>query len=103
MLFLITYEIKPAFLRSTNLVRQNLENTITELGTWWHYLRDTWIVETSMTAEQIANSVRQQLSEQDYLLVVSIQPPYQGWLPKEAWDWFNSAISGRFRTRWRNL
>jgi hypothetical protein len=28
----------------------------------------------------------------DYLLVVRVTRPYQGWLPKDAWEWVNSRI-----------
>lgn len=92
MHYLITYEIKPASRRSTSEVREKLEETITSLGSWWHYLSDTWIVNTNMTVDQIASAIGQHLSEQDYLLVIAIRPPYQGWLPKEAWDWMNKSV-----------
>ena len=97
MHYLITYEIKPGFRRSTNAVREKLEDTITSFGNWWHYFGDTWIVDTDMTVDQIASAIGQHLmTEQDYLLVIAIRPPYQGWLPKEAWDWINKSVSQPF-------
>ena len=106
MLYLIAYEIKPTPLphrsgvalstrRSTNVARRNPEEAITTFGNWWHYFSDMWIVDTSMTVDEIADAVRQHLAEQDYLLVIAIQPPYQGLLPKEAWDWINNSMHQR--------
>ena len=93
MHYLVTYDIKPDFRRSTNSVREKLEETIAAFGSWWHYFGDTWIVNTSMTADQMASAIAQHLMERDHLLVIAIQPPYQGRLPKEAWDWINKSVS----------
>ncbi len=56
---------------------------------WWHYIDDTWIVETNLSAEEFAHKLYPHFTRLDYLLVVKITREHQGWLPKDAWDWLN--------------
>jgi hypothetical protein len=57
---------------------------------WWHFLEATWIVETPKSVHEYANLLYPHMTQEDRLLVVKITKDYQGWLPKEAWDWLNS-------------
>jgi hypothetical protein len=96
-MYLITYEIKPPRLQrlmSANREPQRsiyseIEETITGFGNWFHYFGDTWIVNTDLTVDEMADALRQFVSDKDSLLITAIQPPYQGWLPEEAWKWLN--------------
>jgi hypothetical protein len=58
-------------------------------ATWWHFLDDTWIIETNMTADDLGRLLITHISTNDSLIVVRITPEHQGWLPQIAWDWLN--------------
>jgi len=94
MLYLITYQLDPGAPRNISQVVQNIEQTITSLGgDWWHYIPGTWIVNTNLTAEQIAGSIHaQMISERDRLFITAVQAPMYGWLPAEAWTWLNERL-----------
>ena len=98
MLYLINYQVQyqvqPGARRNIPQVIQNIEQAIISLGDWWHYLPGTWIVNTSLTAEQLARYIYTHLSEQerDYLFVTAIRGPMFGWIPTEAWDWINARL-----------
>lgn len=57
--------------------------------TWSHYLDSVWIVNTRMSADSFAKALYPLMTTQDSLLVIRLAREYQGWLPKEAWDWLN--------------
>lgn len=55
---------------------------------WWHYIEDTWIVKSHLTATQIAQKLYPHILRTDYLLVIEVAGnSLDGWLPKEAYDW----------------
>lgn len=89
MLYLITYAI--------NKDRDNTAfyNAIQNLGEWWHYIDNTWIIRSNETANQLY----QRLSSFsginiNRLLIIKIdENNKQGWLPREAWDWINQNSS----------
>ncbi len=56
---------------------------------WWHYLKDAWIVNSSLDHQEYADRLYPFIEKTDYFLVVKITKNYQGWLPKDAWDWLN--------------
>ena len=64
-----------------------LHKKIKDLGAWWHYLDSTWLVKTSKSAEQIAESLRAAIDQNDRLLVINVGRDYAGWLENEAWEW----------------
>ena len=59
---------------------------------WWHYLDNTWIVNTHHTADSFARKLFPFMTQKDRLLVVHIRNEHQGWLPQGAWDWLNKLI-----------
>lgn len=54
---------------------------------WSHYLRNTWLISTYKTPDQITAEMKPYIGQKDRFLIVRLQAPYQGWLPKDAWDW----------------
>ena len=69
-----------------------LYEKIKSFGAWMHYIDSTWFVSpsTSRTANQMFDELRPFINEEDdYLLVIEVKKNYQGWLPKDAWDWMN--------------
>ncbi|MCX6844782.1 MAG: hypothetical protein NTX53_21170 [candidate division WOR-3 bacterium] len=87
MVLLITYDLK-----QPGRNYDALYEAIKTLGQWWHFLDSTWLVQTAMTPDQVAARLRLHMDANDYLLVVKVTRPYQGWLPKDAWEWVNSRI-----------
>lgn len=87
MKYLIIYELNN---KSKNY--SGLYDAIKNSGnSWWHYLENTWIVQSHNTPDSISTQLLPYIDkEQDFLLVIKIDATNkQGWLPKEAWDWLN--------------
>jgi len=86
MVYLITYDL--------NKVGQDyneLYNAIKKTGTWWHYLDSTWLVQTALSSNQIFESIKHAIDNNDSVLIVKITTDHSGWLPQEAWNWINKA------------
>jgi len=82
---LITHALNNKFRNYSPLFTAVKENSFQ----WWHYIESTWIVTTDHTADTFARVLYPHIENTDYVLVVKIHKDYQGWLPKEAWDWLN--------------
>lgn len=85
MLCLITYDLK--------LERDysKLYEAIKNLGVCWRHLRSVWIVKSTYDPKTIANYLRKFIDEDDKLFVVDITGKEKdGWLDKQAWDWFTT-------------
>ncbi len=59
-------------------------------GAWWHYLPTTWLLHTNQTSEQVFSTVRAHLLPADHIFIGTLQNGYNGWLPKDAWDWIRA-------------
>jgi hypothetical protein len=66
---------------------------IKSCGVCWHYLESTWLVDTWLDARSIWNRLAPHVDKNDCVLVIGVTRDYQGWLPKEAWEWVNSRTS----------
>ena len=98
MMYLISYQIRPFRGRSVQSVvsvTEDIEDEIVEFGSWWHYFRNVWIVDTEMTVDQMTKAILKHLDDKDDLLIIGIQDPYQGWLPEDAWKWLDEAAAAR--------
>jgi hypothetical protein len=57
---------------------------------WWHFIEQTCVVYTSHTPDEYVQKLLPYIEKTDSLLVLKVTPhEFQGWLPKEAWDWLN--------------
>jgi hypothetical protein len=57
---------------------------------WWHYIEQTCVVSTQLTADSFAQQLFPHMETTDSVLVTEIQPhKFQGWLPQAAWSWLN--------------
>ena len=63
-----------------------------EQGKWWHYMTSTWLLSTTKNPQQVFDAIHPHLDTQDFLLVCELSANYQGWLPKQAWDWVKSEL-----------
>jgi len=82
MVYCISYDL--------NKDGKNYEGLIEELkksSSWWHFLKSTWLIYTNETASQVWTRLEKQVDKDDYILIILVSKDYQGWLPKEAWEW----------------
>lgn len=68
---------------------QALYDAIKSCGATWHYLGSTWLVDTTLTTGQLWAALAPHVDKNDSVLVIGVTRNYQGWLPKDAWDWIN--------------
>ena len=85
MIYAINYDLK-----KPRRDYAGLYDAIKSCGDWWHYLDSTWLVDTRLTAENIWQRLEPHVDENDFVLVIRVAPNFQGWLPKDAWDWITS-------------
>lgn len=85
---LVTYTLRNRQRDYTSLF-EAIKNNSNE---WWHFLVDSWIVSTHHSPETYAQLLYPHIEQADSFLVVRLTRHYQGWLPKEAWDWLNRQI-----------
>lgn len=70
----------------------SLYEAIKSLGSWWHHLDSTWLLDTHYTAQQVSDKLMQTMDKSDRLLVIRVTREYAGWLTQDAWDWLNSRV-----------
>jgi len=83
MIYLFTYDLRPSSLRNIEPLKDELRNSIA----WCNYLERTWLIGTHESQDQLNSRIAVHLSATDSWLVVRITNQYNGWLPKEAWEW----------------
>ncbi len=89
MICLFTYEFRPSLLRNSSA----LEKEISSFPGWYHCTDKTWLIASYEDINTVNQKLAKHLTNIDYWLVVRISPEYQGWLPKEAWDWLQNTIN----------
>ena len=58
---------------------------------WWHFIEQTCVVATYLDVNAYSAMLVPHIEKTDSVLVTEITPfQFQGWLPKEAWDWLNT-------------
>ena len=55
-------------------------------------LYSQWLVETADGPQAWVNGLKTVLDADDYLFVVEVRRPYQGWLPETVWTWLNERV-----------
>ncbi|MDU5083010.1 hypothetical protein [uncultured Tissierella sp.] len=59
---------------------------------WWHYLDSTWIIKSDLSLSEITSNLTSTIDKNDCLLVIEVKNTYNGWLPKDAWDYLRDRI-----------
>lgn len=74
-----------------------LNKTIQKMEAWWSYLDRVWIVGTSESADELWGRLSGLFGKNDNVLIIELPagPDRQGWLPTEAWEWFNKSMPRR--------
>ena len=86
-IFLITYDLK-----EPGQDYSELYEAIKGLGDRQHPLESMWMVKVNdfVGAQNVYNSLRPQIDENDLLFIVDITDRNcQGWLSKTVWTWLN--------------
>jgi hypothetical protein len=61
------------------------------IQTWWHYLPGgLYFVESNLTVNQIYNLLIKHIPMRHHIIMEVNPKNQQGWLPKAAWNWFQS-------------
>lgn len=84
-LLLVAYKLRVPLKSYTpfyDAIKHNCSN-------WWHFFDSIFIVYTDYSANEFAQLLFPHLDRRDSLMVVRLQHEFQGWLPKDAWDWFD--------------
>jgi hypothetical protein len=55
-------------------------------------LYSQWLVETEDDPQLWSDRIRAVADSDDGWFVVRVQRPYQGWLPREIWDWLGARV-----------
>lgn len=84
LIYAVNYDLKNPGQDYTGLYQ-----AIKSCGAWWHYLGSTWLVDTNLDADGIWTRLEEHFDESDRALVIRVTANYQGWLPKNAWQWIN--------------
>ena len=88
MVLIITYAHKNQFKDYSSFFQAIKSNS----NEWWHFMDSTWIVTTHHSANEFAHLLYPHILNSDFVLVAKLAKDFQGWLPREAWDWLNSKI-----------
>lgn len=86
--YAVIYDLKTIFHDYSGLFNE-LKNS----QAWSHYIQSGWLIKTEDTPEQIWNRIQPHIDKNDFVLIIEVRKNYQGWLPKEAWDWINEHVS----------
>ncbi len=89
MVLLITYELHEEASKDYS----NLYAAIKEVsGIWNHPLTSHWLIQTSLTPQQVWDRLAGHIHKNDLLMVVRLTNSYSGWLPQATWDWLRSKL-----------
>ncbi|WP_406242296.1 hypothetical protein ACF3M2_18010 [Tissierella carlieri] len=88
--YLISYDLKNKDKNYESLYEKIKE--ISYDNAWWHYLDSTWIIKSDLSLSEITSNLTSTIDKNDCLLVIEVKNTYNGWLPKDAWDYLRDRI-----------
>ena len=56
---------------------------------WMQYIPNVILIRSEESADAIAKRIYKLITNEDYLVVIKVTQEYQGWMPKDAWNWLN--------------
>lgn len=96
MIYVVSYDLTTSLFRPVTAFVEELQRT-DQGRTWWHFLTNTWLIQTPETAQELFGRLQPHLKDSDRLLIMRVEPDYSGFLPQEAWQWIQErANSGQF-------
>ncbi|MBM3528473.1 MAG: hypothetical protein FJX62_10300 [Alphaproteobacteria bacterium] len=69
-----------------------LFEAIKEQGRWWHYMKPMWLIYTDKTPNEVVEALKPHIQGRGRLMVTYLNRPYQGLLPKDAWEWIRKRV-----------
>lgn len=87
MVFNVSYDLRKPGKDYTDLIAE-----IKRSDGWAHPLESTWLISTSETADQLYVRLRQRMDANDYILVMRVTQPSNGWLPQDQWNWISTHV-----------
>jgi hypothetical protein len=71
-----------------------LTQAIESRGNCYRCLKSTWLLRTRFTVVQVFNYLRQQIDDNDFILVVEVNPDnLRGWLDQKACNWIDGYVN----------
>ena len=93
MIFVVSYDLSKTLLRPLAPFFEELQRS--DVGReWWHFLTNTWLIQTPETPQQLFERLQPHLNQSDRLLIMRVEPDYSGSLPRDAWQWIQEHASG---------
>jgi hypothetical protein len=62
-------------------------------GKWWHYMKWTWLIQTSKSVEEVTDSLLPTMKGKGRMLVTELHRPYQGLQVPDAWAWIRERVN----------
>lgn len=90
-IYLISYDINTAVKNYDALYKQI--KRLAGDGEYKHPLESVWLIYSSLSATQIAESLRDEMDPKDRILVIEIGEDRQGWLAKSVWSWIRERMN----------
>ena len=87
-ILLVACEFGPENIEGAKAVEEILDKT----PGWCRYLQSTWLICTPETPLELTTHFTPHLTPADRLLIIKVDAPFNGWLPREAWDWMREYI-----------
>jgi hypothetical protein len=87
MITSINYDLKESERDYTGLY-----DSIKGLGSWWHHLGSTWLVDTNLNAAEIWRQLEPHVDTNDSMLIIGVTADRSGWLSNDAWGWINDQL-----------
>lgn len=84
--YIISYDLKNPGRDYTSLYEAIKTNR-----DWQHPLESLWLVYTRESADDIYNTIKPKLDNNDLLFISELNPDNrQGWMAKSCWEWLNT-------------
>jgi len=75
-IYVIGYDLHPV----KGETYEELIAAIKKIGSWWHCLDSTWLVQSDQSATQIRDTLWHHMRADDQLIVVGYAPPKAAWV-----------------------
>jgi hypothetical protein len=71
-------------------VYKNLEDAILAYGTWLHFQKSEWLIDTADSPMAVAKGLRAHMRGADRLLVIRVTNDWYGWMTDEQLEWMGN-------------
>ena len=69
---------------------------LTHFDACYQCLDNTWLISTSENADEIWQRLRTYITRDDFMFIIEVTDDFNGWLPKEAWEWIDEHIASLY-------